>query len=81
MSKEEDDLALGNSKALNSLSNVVDKNMFRLINNCTIAKDASDILRTTHEGASKVKMSKLQLITTKFESLRSKMTNPFKTFT
>jgi len=59
-SKEEDDLALGNNKALNALFNGVDKNMFRLINNCTVAKDAWSILRTTHEGTSKVKMSKLQ---------------------
>jgi len=71
-SKDEDDLALGNNKALNSLFMGVDKNMFRLINNCTVAKDAWNILRTTHEGTSKVKMSKLQLITTKFESLNMK---------
>jgi hypothetical protein len=61
-SKEEDDLALGNSKSLNALFNEVDKNMFRLINNCTVAKDAWVILRITHEGISKVNMSKLQLI-------------------
>jgi len=69
-SKDEDDLALGNSKALKELFNGVDKNMFRLINNCTVVKDAWDILRTTHEGNSKVKTSKLQLITTKFENLK-----------
>jgi len=34
-----------------------------------VAKDAWDILRTTHEGTSKVRMSKLQLIPTKFENL------------
>jgi hypothetical protein len=39
-SKEEDELALGNSKALNALFNGVDKNMFRLIKQCTVAKDA-----------------------------------------
>jgi hypothetical protein len=50
-SKEEDDLALGNSKSLNALFNGVDKNIFRLISNCTIAKKAWDILRTTHEGS------------------------------
>lgn len=37
-----------------------------------MAKDAWNILRTTHEGTSKVKMSKLQLITTKFEGLKMK---------
>ena len=36
----EDELALGNSKALNALFNGVDKNMFRLIKQCTVAKDA-----------------------------------------
>lgn len=71
-SKEEDELALGNSKALNKFFNGVDKYMFRLINICTVAKDACDILRTTHEGISKVKMSKLQLLTTKFENFKKK---------
>ena len=68
--KEEDETALGNSKALNALFNGVDKNIFRLINTCTVAKDAWEILKTTHEGTSKVKMSRLQLLTTKFENLK-----------
>jgi hypothetical protein len=71
-SKEEDDLALGNSKALNAIFNGVDKNIFRLVNNFEVAKDAWDILKTTHEGTSRVKMSRLQLLTTKFENLRMK---------
>jgi len=66
----EDELALGNSKALNALFNGVDKNMFRLIKQWTIAKDAWEILKTTHEGTTKVKSAKLQLLTTKFENLR-----------
>ena len=65
--KEEDELALGNSKALNALFNGVDKNIFRLINTCTVAKDAWEILKITHEGTSKVKMSRLQLLATKFK--------------
>ncbi|MCI64208.1 gag-protease polyprotein, partial [Trifolium medium] len=28
----------------------VDKNMFRLIKQCTVAKDAWEIIKTTHEG-------------------------------
>jgi len=36
----EDELALGNSKALNALFNGVIKNMFRLIKQCIVAKDA-----------------------------------------
>jgi len=53
-SKEEDEVALGNLKALNTLFNGVDKNMIKLINTCTVAKDALENLRTTREGISKV---------------------------
>jgi len=69
-SKEEDELVIGNSKSLNALFNVMDKNMFRLIKQCTVAKDAWEILKTTHEGTSKVKKLRLQLLTTKFENLK-----------
>jgi hypothetical protein len=68
----EDTLALGNNKVLNALFNAVDKNMFRLIKQCTVAKEAWEILNTTHEGTSKVKSSRLQLLHSKFENLRMK---------
>ena len=55
----EDEMDLGNSKALNALFNRVDKNMFRLIKQCTVAKDAWGILKTAHEGTSKVKSARL----------------------
>ena len=58
-SKEEDEIALGNSKALNAIFNGIDKNIFRLVNTCEVAKDAWGILQSTHEGTSKVKMSRL----------------------
>jgi len=64
----EDELALGNSKPLNALFNGVDKNMFRLIKQCIVAKEAWEILKTAHEGTTKVKSAKLQLLTTKFEN-------------
>ena len=67
---EEDEAALANSKALNAIFNGVDKNMFRLINTCTVAKEAWDILKTAHEGTSRVRMSRLQMLTTQFENLR-----------
>jgi len=67
---DEDELALGNSKALNALYNGVEKNMFRLIKQCTVAKDAWEILKIAHEGTTKVKSAKIQLLTTKFESLK-----------
>ena len=75
----EDELALANSKALNALFNGVDKNMFRLIKKCNVAKDAWDILRKAHEGTSKVKSSRIELLTTIFESLRMKRMRPYKT--
>src|ERR1044072_5227009 len=68
--KKEDEEALANNKALNVIFNGVDKNMFRLIYTCTEAKDAWEILKMTHEGTPRVRMSRLQLLTTKFENLR-----------
>ena len=44
LSKEEDEISLGNSKALNSIFNGIDKNIFRLVNTCEVAKDAWAIL-------------------------------------
>ncbi|MCH79544.1 gag-protease polyprotein [Trifolium medium] len=70
--KDEDDLALGNSKALYAIFNGVDSNMFRLIKRCTAAKSAWEILRKAHEGTSKVKLSKLQMLKTQFENLKMK---------
>ena len=37
-----------------------------------MAKDAWEILKTAHERTSKVKMLRLQLLTTKFENLKMK---------
>lgn len=37
-----------------------------------MVKDTWEILRTTHEGICKVKMSRLQLLTTKFGNLKVK---------
>jgi len=44
--------------------------MFRLIKQCIVAKDVWEILKTAHEGITKVKRAKFQLLTTKFENLR-----------
>ena len=38
-SKEEDEIALGNSKALNFIFNGIDKNIFILVNTCEVDKD------------------------------------------
>lgn len=71
-SKEEDEKALGNFHAFNAIYNEVDKNIFRLINTCSSAKETWGKLKTSHEGTSKVRMPRLQLLTTKFEYLRTK---------
>src|ERR1044072_1927759 len=68
--KEEEEEAWANSKALNAIFNGVDKNMFRLINTRVVAKEAWEILKTAHEGTSRVRMSRLQMLTTQFETLR-----------
>ena len=67
---EDDKLAQGNSKALNAIFHGVDKSIFRLIKNCIIAKNAWEIRKTAHEGTSRVKSSRLQLLTSKFENLK-----------
>ncbi|KAK2363199.1 gag-protease polyprotein [Trifolium repens] len=67
---EEEAESNNNSKALNAIFNGVDENIFKLINTYTEAKQAWEILQTAHEGTSKVRMSKLQLLTSKFKNLR-----------
>ncbi|KAA0035513.1 gag-pol polyprotein [Cucumis melo var. makuwa] len=62
--------SVGNARAINAIFNGVDLNVFKLINSCTTAKEAGKILEVAYEGTSKVKISKLQLITSKFEALK-----------
>ncbi|GAA0154002.1 hypothetical protein LIER_12106 [Lithospermum erythrorhizon] len=57
---EEDGAALANHKALDAIFNVVDINVFKLINMCTMAKVAWETLETAYEGTQKVRMSTLQ---------------------
>ncbi|KAA0033148.1 gag-pol polyprotein [Cucumis melo var. makuwa] len=52
--KDEDDAAIGNSRALNALFKAVDANIFKLINTYKLAKTAWDILEVSFEGTSKV---------------------------
>lgn len=70
MAKDED--ALGNSRALNSIYNGVDKSIFKIISTCTSAKESQETLEVIHEGTSKVHLSRLQLLITKFENLKMK---------
>ncbi|KAL5567708.1 hypothetical protein UlMin_024283 [Ulmus minor] len=59
-----------NSKALNAIFCGVDDLNFRYIQNCKIAKEAWDKLEVAHEGTEAVKRSKLQMLTSQFESIR-----------
>jgi hypothetical protein len=69
---DEEAAAHSNKRAIYALFNGVDTNMFKLIKNCVSAKDAWEILKTCYEGTTKVKQSKLQHHTSKFEALRMK---------
>ena len=68
-STENDRLANNNSKALNAIFNGVDANQFKLISTCETAKDAWEILQMTHKGTTVVRLSKLQILTTRFKNL------------
>ena len=59
-----------NSKALNAIFCGVSLDEFHQISQMTIAKEAWQILETTYEGMKKVKDTKLQMLTTRFEELR-----------
>ncbi|CAM8999223.1 unnamed protein product [Rhodiola kirilowii] len=49
-SEADDVAAVGNSKALNAIFYGVDENMFKLIAECEVAKEAWDILKIAYEG-------------------------------
>ena len=59
-----------NSKALNVIFCDVSSDEFHRISHITIAKKAWEILETTYKGTKKVKDTKLQMLTTRFEKLK-----------
>ena len=59
-----------NSNALNTIFYGVSPDEFYRISHITIAKEAWQILETTYEGTKKVKDTKLQMLTTRFEKLK-----------
>ena len=69
-----------NSKALNVIFCAVSLNEFHRISHITIAKEAWQILETTYEGTKKVKDTKLQMLTTRFEELRMSEGESFDSF-
>ena len=74
-SAREDNLAMSNLKALNIIFNAVDSNQFKLISTCESAKNTWDVLQTAYEGTDTVRLSRLQLLTTKFENLKRREEN------
>ena len=68
-SPTEEEAAQYNSRALNVLFNGVDSNVFRMINTCTSAKEAWEILAVSYEGTTKVREQKLQYLASDFEAL------------
>ena len=56
-----------NNKALNAIFCGISLDEFNRISHVTIAKEVWQILETTYEGTKKVKDTKLQMLTTRFE--------------
>ena len=63
-------LANVNSKAINAIFCGESTDEFHRISHVETAKEAWTILETTYEGAKKVKDTKLQMLTTRFEELK-----------
>ena len=62
-------MANANSKTINAIFYCVSINEFHRISHVDTAKEAWTILETTYEGTKKVKDTKFQMLTTRFEEL------------
>ena len=69
-----------NSEVLNAIFCGVSPDEFHKISHITIAKEAWEILETTYEGTKKVKDTKLQMLTTRFEELKMSEDESFDSF-
>ena len=69
-----------NSKTLNTIFCGVSSDEFHRISHITIAKEVWQILETTYEGMKKVKDTKLQTLTTRFEELKMSEDESFDSF-
>ena len=69
-----------NSKTLNVIFCGVSLDEFHRISHITVAKEAQEILKTTYEGTKKIKDTKLQMLTTRFEELKMSEDESFDTF-
>ena len=73
-------VANANSKALDAIFCGVSPDKFHRISHITVAKEAWEILETTYEGTRKVKDTKLQMLTTRFEELKMSEDESFDSF-
>ena len=69
-----------NSKALNAIFCGVSPDEFHRISHIIVAKEAWQILGTIYEGTKKVKDTKLQMLTTRFEELGMSEDESFDSF-
>ncbi|XP_057803465.1 uncharacterized protein LOC131018777 [Salvia miltiorrhiza] len=69
-----------NSRALNAIFISVDVPAFRMISNCTEARDAWLILQEQCEGSASVRATKMRMLTTKFEILRMRDDETFSAY-
>ena len=69
-----------NSKALNAIFYGVSPDEFHKISHITVAKEAWEILETTYESTKKVKDTRLQMLTTRFEELKMSEDESFDSF-
>ena len=68
--RSENEASENNARVMYSIFNAISMNEFCRIATCNLAKEAWDILQVTHEGTNVVKMSKLQMLTYRFETIR-----------
>ena len=73
-------LANTNSKAINAIFYVVSIDEFHRISHVNTAKEAWIILETTYKGTKKVKDTKLQMLTTRFEEVKMSDDESFDSF-
>ena len=72
--------ANANSKTLNAIFCGVSPDEFHRISHITVAKEAWEMLETTYEGMKKVKDTKLQMLTTRFEERKMSEDESFDSF-
>ena len=73
-------MANANSKAINAIFCGVSTDEFHKILHVKTAKEARTILETTYKGTKKVKDTKLQMLTTRFEELKMSDDESFDSF-